>query len=112
MATLDSHFDRFLQERTYLKNVSPKTRVWYETGWETFLRTQVPNFGTTAIDSPQAITRQHLQAFVIALRDRGVRPVTVNTWPALADVAVPSADVTTGVVVRASASSQSGRLAP
>jgi integrase/recombinase XerD len=26
------------------------------------------------------ITRQHLQEFVVALRDRGVRPVTVNTW--------------------------------
>ena len=24
--------------------------------------------------------RQHLQQFVVALRDRGVRPVTVNTW--------------------------------
>ena len=80
MTTLNSHLDRFLIERTYLKNVSPKTRVWYETAWKTFLRTQVPDFGTTSIDSPQAITRQHLHEFVIALRDRGVRPVTVNTW--------------------------------
>jgi site-specific recombinase XerC len=37
-------------------------------------------FGTTPIDSLQAITRQHLQEFVVALRDRGVRAVTVNTW--------------------------------
>jgi hypothetical protein len=80
MATLNSLLDRFLRERTYLKNVSPKTRVWYETAWKTFLRTQGPGFGTTPIDSPQAITRQHLQEFVVALRDRGVRPVTVNTW--------------------------------
>ena len=34
MATLDLLFDQFLRERTYLKNVSPKTRVWYESAWE------------------------------------------------------------------------------
>jgi hypothetical protein len=42
MATLNSLLDRFLRERTYLENVSPKTRIWYETAWKTFLRTQGP----------------------------------------------------------------------
>jgi hypothetical protein len=38
MPTLGSLFEQFLRERTYLKNVSPKTRVWYETAWKTFPR--------------------------------------------------------------------------
>jgi hypothetical protein len=39
VATLDSLFQQFLRDRRYLKNVSPKTRVWYKTAWATFLRT-------------------------------------------------------------------------
>jgi hypothetical protein len=38
MPTLGSLFEQFLRERTYPKNVSPKTRVWYETAWKTFPR--------------------------------------------------------------------------
>ena len=30
MPTLNTLFETFLRERTYLKNVSPKTRIWYE----------------------------------------------------------------------------------
>ncbi len=26
------------------------------------------------------VTRSHLSTFVVALRDRGVKPVTLNTW--------------------------------
>jgi hypothetical protein len=33
MTQLESLFQQFLQERTYLKNVTPKTRVWYESAW-------------------------------------------------------------------------------
>ena len=80
MATLDSLFQQFLRERSYLKNVSPKTRIWYETAWTTFLKTQPPGLASTPVEAPQPITRQHLNAFVVALRDRGVRPVSCNTW--------------------------------
>lgn len=31
MSTLDALFERFLRERRYLKNVTCKTIVWYET---------------------------------------------------------------------------------
>ena len=80
MATLNSLFEQFRRERRYLKNVSPKTITWYETSWKSFCATQPPGLATTVIDSPDIVTRQHLNAFVVALRDRGVRPVTVNTW--------------------------------
>ncbi len=80
MPTLDTLFQQFLRERTYLKNVSPKTRIWYETAWTTFLKTQPAGLASTAIEGAQPLARQHLSAFVIALRDRGVRPVSCNTW--------------------------------
>jgi integrase/recombinase XerD len=80
MATLQTLFEQFLRERSYLKNVSPKTRVWYETAWKTFLATQPSGLATAEIKGAPPITRHHLNTFVVALRDRGVRPVTVNTW--------------------------------
>jgi integrase/recombinase XerD len=80
MATLQTLFEQFLRERRYLKNVSPKTRVWYETAWKTFLATQPAGVATAELNGAPPITRQHLHVFVVALRDRGVRPVTVNTW--------------------------------
>ena len=40
MPTLETLFSQFLRERTYLKNISPRTRVWYETAWHGFLATQ------------------------------------------------------------------------
>jgi len=80
MATLDSLFEQFLRERTYLKNVTPKTRVWYESAWKAFKLTQPADLAVREIDSPTALTRANLSAFVVASRDRGLRPVTVNTW--------------------------------
>jgi integrase/recombinase XerD len=79
MPTLNSLFDQFLRERRYLKNVSPKTITWYETSWKSFLATQTPGLKGATV-APDILTRHHLNAFVVALRDRGVRPVTVNTW--------------------------------
>lgn len=31
MGDLNTHFDQFVCERTYLNNVTPKTRDWYQT---------------------------------------------------------------------------------
>ena len=59
-------FDQFLKERVYLKAVTPKTRVWYETSWKAF------NASQTAVGDG-GITKARLQAFVVSLRDRGVR---------------------------------------
>ena len=79
MPSLNSLFQQFLRERTYLKNVSPKTRVWYESAWKAFLQTQSPDLADTQVH-PTALTRSHLTTFVVASRDRGLRTVTVNTW--------------------------------
>jgi hypothetical protein len=77
MATLDSLFEQFLRERRYLKNVSPKTQVWYQSAWKAFKQTQPPDLGTREVDpSTPALTRGHLTTFVVASRDRGLRPVS------------------------------------
>jgi integrase/recombinase XerD len=81
MPTLDALFDRFLRERTYLKNISPKTRVWYQTAWKSFTAVMPAEFAH--IERPVGatpITRADLSGFVVALRERNVRPVSVNTW--------------------------------
>jgi integrase/recombinase XerD len=78
MATLDSYFDQFVRERTYLNNVTPKTREWYETAWKAFTR-----FQAEAPPRPERtplITRYDLQQFVVHLRERGVKPVSCNCW--------------------------------
>ncbi len=80
MPTLDALFDRFLRERTYLKNISPKTRVWYQTAWTSFTTAMPSGFTTVERDDATPIIRADLSAFVVALRDRNVRPVSVNTW--------------------------------
>jgi hypothetical protein len=79
MATLNTLFQQFLRERTYLKNVSPKTRVWYESAWKAFLVTQPSELADVEVHTA-TLTRAHLTAFVVASRDRGLRTVTVNTW--------------------------------
>lgn len=78
MTTLDSYFDQFVRERTYLNNVTPKTREWYQTAWKAFKRFQVE----AAPRSEQAplISRSDLQQFVVHLRERGVKPVSCNCW--------------------------------
>ena len=70
-------FDQFLKERIYLKAVTPKTRIWYETAWKAF------NTSQAAVDEchgqvTHTLTKARLQAFVFSLRDRGVRPRSVR----------------------------------
>ncbi len=74
MVTLDALFERFLRERQYLKNVTPKTLVWYESAWKAFHRSRIDAASTGLI------SRSDLQRFVVHLRQRGVKPVTCNTW--------------------------------
>lgn len=79
MATLDSLFQQFLRERTYLKNVSPKTRDWYQSAWKAFLVTQAAGLADAGVHAG-SLARSHLTSFVVTSRDRGLRVVTVNTW--------------------------------
>lgn len=70
--TLDSLFDQFLKERTYLKNVTPCTLVWYRTAFKNY---------RAALARRESMwpTKAALQQFAISMRERGVRPVTCNT---------------------------------
>ena len=60
-------------ERRYLQNVTPKTLAWYQAAWLAFRR-------ASGGQLPESLTTADLQAFVVSLRDRGVAPVTCNTW--------------------------------
>jgi site-specific recombinase XerD len=74
-STLDDLLVLFLRERKYLRNVRPQTIEWYETAWKAFRKS-----ATSCPTYPGDLTRAHLEQFIYALRDRGVRPVTYNTW--------------------------------
>ena len=73
MVSGDQLFQQFLRERTYLKNVTPKTREWYESAWKAFKSTQGDG-------EAWPLTKPLLQTFIVRLRERGVRPVSCNTW--------------------------------
>ena len=78
MVTLDSLFEQFVRERTYLHNVTLKTRDWYQSAWKAFTRFQAdaPPRPTNA----PLISRLDLQQFVVNLRERGIKPVSCNCW--------------------------------
>lgn len=73
MNTLQPLFEQFLKEKQYLRNVTPKTLDWYTSAWGALTKAQKPN-------NPSDLTRAALGDFVIALRQRGLSPTTVNTW--------------------------------
>jgi site-specific recombinase XerD len=69
LATL---FEKFLKERTYLNNVTPSTIHWYQTAFK--------NYRATLVAGPPPLpTKGSLQRFVVAMRDRGLKPITCNT---------------------------------
>ena len=74
MLSLESQFQQFPRERTFVQNITPKTREWYETGWMAFSRVRADSRGP----SSPLITRSDLRRFVIQLRERGVKPVSCN----------------------------------
>ena len=63
LATL---FEQFLREQTYLKNVTPRMLVWYRE-----LKNYTADLGADALSS-----KASLQQFVIALRQRNIRPIS------------------------------------
>jgi integrase/recombinase XerD len=71
---LSEFTDQFLRERLYLKNVSDRTLVWYRVAFGSYCR--------LLTDHATLPTRATLQEFVVRLRERGVRPVTCNTYVA------------------------------
>jgi integrase/recombinase XerD len=78
MQRLDQLFQQFLRERTYVHNVTASTREWYESAWKAFKGAQA-----AAPERPPAaplISKSDLQHFVVHLRERGIKPVTCDTW--------------------------------
>lgn len=78
MDRLDQLFQQFLRERTHINNVTSSTRGWYECAWKAFRTAQASAPERPA--SAPLIGKSDLQAFVVHLRERGVRPVFCNTW--------------------------------
>ena len=70
---LDALFDQFLKERRYLKNVTEGTLVWYRVAFSHYT-------SFVADDHAPLPTKASLQGFVMSLRDRGINPVTCNTY--------------------------------
>ena len=66
---VDPLFEQFLKERIYLRAVSAKTEAWYRNAFKVFQSSPGDGF-----------SKRRLQAFVVLLRDRGVKPRTVNTY--------------------------------
>jgi integrase/recombinase XerD len=65
-------FRQFLDERRYLKNVTSDTIEWYETAFKAFRR--------TLNDDAPVVTKASLQNFVVKMRQRNVKAVSVNTY--------------------------------
>jgi site-specific recombinase XerD len=67
-------FASYVEDRKYLKNVSPKTLTWFVDAWKAFgphLEPALANGGRL----PDA-----LKAAVLTLLEKGVRPVSVNSY--------------------------------
>lgn len=73
MDALPTLFERFLRERRYLKNVTAKAVVWYETAFLAFTR-------SVRVAGLDDLSKPILQEFVVALRERGLSPVSCNTY--------------------------------
>ena len=65
--------EQFLKERTYLENVTHPTIVWYQVAFKNY-------HATIADDGPALPTKTSLQNFLVRQRERGVRPITCNTY--------------------------------
>jgi integrase/recombinase XerD len=65
-------FSQFLDQRRYLKNVTPSTIEWYETAFKALQRAHA------TLDP--ALTKTSLQQFVVCVRQRGVKPISCNTY--------------------------------
>jgi site-specific recombinase XerC len=71
---LAHHFDQFLKERRFLKNVTDATLVWYRVAFANCT-------SVIAVDPAAPLPRKAtMQEFVVRLRERGIRPVTCNTY--------------------------------
>jgi integrase/recombinase XerD len=73
MSVLSTLFEQFLRERRYLRNVTPKTVMWYQTAFDALTR-------TVGAPDPRQLGKPVLQDFVVRLWERGLSPVSCNTY--------------------------------
>jgi integrase/recombinase XerD len=73
MPSLSAQFSRFLDERRYLVNVTPKTLDWYAEFFRLLTRL-CPD-----LTDPAQLTKATAQWWVVKMRERGLAPVTCNT---------------------------------
>lgn len=66
---LENLFEELVREGRYLKNITPKTEIYYWQGWTAFNR-YVPE---------GELSKTKLNKWVIAMREDGVSPVSCNT---------------------------------
>jgi len=64
--------DTFLAEKKYLQNISPGTLSGYRY-WSNVVEPLLPN-------DPSQLTKSDLTHVVVTLRERGLKPATVNTY--------------------------------
>lgn len=67
---LDNLFEKFVRERIYLKNVSDETVYFYWQAWRAFKR----------IHTKETVCQDDLTEFLIQLKERGIKAVSVNTY--------------------------------
>jgi hypothetical protein len=72
MDRLTPLFDQFLQQRTCITNVTPKTREWYQSAWKAFTVAQA--VAPPGAESAPLIAKADLQQFVVHLHERCLRP--------------------------------------
>lgn len=70
---MDELFAQFLKERRCLKNVTDRTLGYYDKCFRAF---------TSVADcaEPSGLTKRTLQTLTVRLRDRGVSPITCNSY--------------------------------
>jgi integrase/recombinase XerD len=62
--------EQFIRERRYLKNITLKTEIYYRNSWDAYKRYT----GSTELSKAQ------LTEWVVKMREKGIKPVTCNTW--------------------------------
>lgn len=67
-------YELFVKERTYLKNVSPATIQWYWSTWKPFAA------HLTECDPKPAAIKAAVLDGIAALKESGVKPVSINTY--------------------------------
>ena len=70
---LNAQFEQFIRERIYIRDVTPKTRDWYQSAWQAFKASRLER--GQILRSPGRI-----YAVRYPPAGAGVKPVSCNIW--------------------------------